>query len=262
MRFALRILSGMVGLLLVGCAGVSTTPTQEEVQTLAPTGKLRVGLYLGGPPNVVRNASGEMKGVGYELGKELARRLNVPFEPLVYPTVGAVVDGAKSREWDIACLTAIPEREPIMDFTAPFIAIEHGYLVSGASPIKTFAEVDRRGVRVGVPKGGALEPILVRNLRNAELIPGPGLVGVLEMLKSGRVDAFAANKANLFEMSDRLPGSRILDGRIAVDHISIAVVKGRSSAMPFLEKFVDDAKSKGLIKAAATRAGLRGAIEE
>jgi polar amino acid transport system substrate-binding protein len=102
----------------------------------------------------------------------------------------------------------------------------------------------------------------MRNIKNAQVVPGPGLAGVLEMLKSGKVDAFAANKANLFEMSDRLPGSRVLDGRIAVDHISIAVVKGRRSAIPFLETFVADARSKGLIKAASARAALRGAVDE
>ena len=30
------------------------SPTQDEVQALAPTGKLRAALYLGGPTNVVK----------------------------------------------------------------------------------------------------------------------------------------------------------------------------------------------------------------
>jgi polar amino acid transport system substrate-binding protein len=263
MRIARSIVPALVGLLVVGCVAAPTMPTADEVRTLAPTGKLRVGLYLGGPPNVIRDAaSGEMKGVGYELGRELARRLGVSFEPVVYQAIGALVEGAKSREWDIACITATTEREPIMDFTTPFLAIEHGYMVTGASPIKTIAEVDRAGIRVGVPKGGALEPILMRTLKHAQLVPGPGLMGVSDMLKSGKVDVFAANKANLFEMSDRLPGSRVLDGHYAVDHLSIAVTKGHRSAVPFLEKFIDEAKASGLVKSAAARAGLRGAVEE
>ena len=107
-----------------------------------------------------------------------------------------------------------------------------------------------------------MEGILVQTLKSAQLVPGPGLAGALEMLKSGQVDVFAANKANLFEMSDRMPGSRVLDGRIALDQMSIAIPKGRETALPYLEEFIRDAKSEGLLKASARRAGLRGAVEE
>jgi hypothetical protein len=34
------------------------------------------------------------------------------------------------------------------------------------------------------------------------------------MLKFGQMDVFAANKATLFELSDTLPGARVLGGRI------------------------------------------------
>ena len=72
-----------------------TAPTPEAQQALAPTGKLRVGLYLGGPSSVIREStSGEMKGVGFDLGRELARRMGVPFEPVVFPSIGALLDSA------------------------------------------------------------------------------------------------------------------------------------------------------------------------
>ena len=82
------------------------------------------------------------------------------------------------------------------------------------------------------------------------------------MLKSGKVDAFAANKANLFEISDRLPGSRVLAGRIGVDEITIALPKGREAGMAYVRKYLEDAKSEGLVKAAVQRAGLRGAVDK
>lgn len=43
------LMTAMLGLLLTGCAGISTAPTTEAWQALAPTGKLRVGLQLGNP---------------------------------------------------------------------------------------------------------------------------------------------------------------------------------------------------------------------
>src|SRR5437868_10400380 len=103
MRPAHWLITAILGLLLVGCAGISTAPTPEARQALAPTGPLRVGLQLGSPHNVIRDpATGEMKGVGFDLGNELALRMGVPFEPVFYPSVGAVLDGGKAGAWDVA----------------------------------------------------------------------------------------------------------------------------------------------------------------
>ena len=113
-------MTASLGLLLTGCAGMSTAPTPEARQALAPTGKLRVGLQLGSPHNVIRDpVSGEMKGVGFDLGKELARRMGVPFEPVLYPSVGALLDGGKSGAWDVAFVGFSPARAKEWDFTAP-----------------------------------------------------------------------------------------------------------------------------------------------
>src|SRR5262245_17066550 len=88
-----------------------TAPTPEARQALAPTGKLRVGLYLGGPSSVIREStSSEMKGVGFDLGRELAQRLGVPFEPVVFPSIGALLDSGKSGQWDVAFFAIGPAR--------------------------------------------------------------------------------------------------------------------------------------------------------
>jgi polar amino acid transport system substrate-binding protein len=58
-----------------------------------------------------------------------------------------------------------------------------------------------------------------------------------------------------------MPGSRVLDGRIGVDEVAIALPKGREAGMAYVGKYIDDAKSEGLIKAAVQRAGLRGAVD-
>ena len=66
----------VVGFLASGCATNASMPTQEERQALAPTGKLRVALYTGAPASIVQGATlDESKGVGLDLGRELARRL-------------------------------------------------------------------------------------------------------------------------------------------------------------------------------------------
>ena len=96
--------------------------------------------------------------------------------------------------------------------------------------------------------------------RNAVVVRGLGLPGALELVRSGRADVFASNKQNLFQMSDQLPGSRVLAGHYATDPLAMAIPKGRDIGAPYARKFIEDAKSEGLVKAAIERAGLRGAI--
>ncbi len=261
MRTTHSVMTAILGLVLTGCAGIHTAPTPEARHALAPTGKLRVGLNLGNPLSVTRDsASGETKGVGFDLGKELARRMGVPFEPVVYPSSEALFDGAKSGQWDVAFIAVNPARAKEFDITPPHLEIEFGYLVPSGSSISTVADVDRPGVRVAVGEKGGTDFFLSRALKNAVLVRGLGVAGALEMLKSGRADAFAANKANLFETSNQLPGSRVLDGRFATDPGAMAIPKGRDLGMAYARKFVEDAKSEGLVKAAIERAGIRGAV--
>ncbi len=261
MRTTHSLVTGILGLLLTGCAGISTAPTPEARQALAPTGKLRVGLQLGSPHNVVRNsASGEMKGVAFDLGRELARRMGVPFEPVLYPSVGALLESGKSGAWDVAFVGFSPERAKEWEFTALHLEIEFGYLVAGGSSISTMADVDRPGIRVAVQEKSQPDIFVSRTLKNAVVVRAPSLAGTLEMLKSGRADVIFSIKPSLFEVSNQLPGSRVLDDRPGVDPHAMAMPKGREPGVAYARKFIEDAKSEGLVKTAIERAGIRGAV--
>ena len=77
-------------LFLSGCASVQDAPTSEQRSALAPTGKLRVGFLSTTPIHATKDAaSGEFKGPAVDLGKEMARRIGVPFEPVPYASFPA-----------------------------------------------------------------------------------------------------------------------------------------------------------------------------
>ena len=259
MRTTHWLKTAILGLLLTGCAGISTAPTMEVRQALVPTGKLRVGLQLGNPLNVVRDAaSGETKGVGFDLGKELARRLGVPFEPVLYPSIGALLDGGKSDAWDVAFVGFSPARAMEWDFSALHLEVEFGYLVPGGSSISTMADMNPPGIRVAVQEKSGPDVFFSRTLKNAVMIRAPSNPGALEALKSGRADVMGGIKPILFELSNQLPGSRVLAGRPGIDPHAMAVPKGRDLGMAYARRFIEEAKSEGLVKAAIERAGLRG----
>ena len=261
MRSTHWLVIAIFGLELTGCATVHTPPTPEARQALAPTGKLRVGLQLGTPHNVIRDSvSGEMKGVGFDLGKELARRIGVPFEPVLYPSIGALLDSGKSGAWDIAFVGFSPERAKEWDFTALHLEVEFGYLIPGGSSISTMADVDRPGIRVAVQEKSGPDIFFSRTLKNAVVIRASSNPGALELLKSGRADVMGSIKPTLFEMSDQLPGSQVLNGRPGIDPHAMAMPKGRDLGVAYARKFVEDAKSEGLVKAAIERVEMRGAV--
>src|SRR4029078_7069428 len=172
----------VVGLLIAGCASVASAPAQEDRQALAPTGRLRVALYTGAPASIVQGATlDESKGVGFDLGKELARRIGVPFEPVVYPSPGAIMGGLKSGEWDLAFFGPTPERDSVLNFTEPLLVIEHGYLVPAGSTISTIDAFDRPGVRIGAPQGVSVNAFLKRALKNATVVASASVPAGEEM---------------------------------------------------------------------------------
>ena len=242
-------------------ANAQSLPAPEVLETLAPAGKLRAALYLGGPTNVIVDPmTGEMSGVGYEIGEELARRLRVTYEPVIYQTPKLLVDDVNSGNWDVAFIARSSSREEIMNFTEIYLSLEQGFLVLADSPIETMSDVDRPGIRVGVPAGGSVIPRVERVLTDEELVE-VGMPNAAALMTSGAVDVFSANKGNLFAISDQLPGSRVLDGHFTVDEFALGTAKGREIAMPFVREFIKDVKLEGLVEAAGKRAGVRGAIE-
>jgi len=257
----LVLAAGMIAQAPNGRANTVAQIAPDVRQALAPGGKLRVGVYPGSPTSMIRDrASGETKGLAYELGQEFARRLNIPFEPVEFTQIADVLDALKQGAVDFTVTNASPARAKDVDFTAPILGVELGYLVPPRSSIATLADVDRPGVRVGVTAGGSSHATLQREFKHATVVPSPSVAAAVEMLADGRVDAYATNKAILFEMSDQSPGSRVLDGRWGIEVFAIGIPKGREVAMPAVRRFADEARSQGLVKRAAERAGLRGTV--
>jgi polar amino acid transport system substrate-binding protein len=252
----------VLSLWLAGCADFSPAPAADVQRMLAPSGKLRVGVYLGGPSSAVRNAeTGELSGVAHDLGRELARRLDVPFEPVIYRRSAEIIDALKAGGIDAGFVTLTPARAKDIDFSTPYLQIENGFLVPAGSGAKSQADVDRPGMRVAVLGGGTSDIALTRELKNAAIVRAAGINGGIELLRLAQADAFGAQKTILFEMSRQLPGSRVLDDRFTVERHAIGIPKGREAGKFFIEAFAADVRNNGLVRALVEKAGLRGTLE-
>ncbi len=226
---------------------------------IAPSGVLRVGLYPGSPNSFIPGLTTEGdKGVGFELGQALAQRLGIAFKPVIYKMNGDVLAAARANQIDFLLANATPPRAAYLAFTQPVLRIEQGYLVSPHSKIMHKDFIDQPGIKVGVSAGSTSESVLPQILKHAKIFAVQNLQEAAEKIRTGELDAFATNKAILFELCDQLAGSHVLEGAWGIEKISIGIPIERHVALPYIQVFADDLQKNLFIKQAAARAGLRG----
>ena len=226
---------------------------------LAPTGKLRVGINYGNPVLAKRDPrSGDLSGVAVDLARELGKRVNVPVELVPFESAGKMFDAVKTGAWDAAFLAIDPGRADQIDFTAPYIEIEGTYLVPAGSPLHAIADVDRKGVRIGISSGSAYDLFLSRSIQHAELIRATDPNGAFQLILEGKVDVVAGVRQHLVANAKKLPGSRVLDGRFMAIQQALGIVKGRTAGAKYLCEFIEEVKALGLVAQAIEKAGVSG----
>jgi polar amino acid transport system substrate-binding protein len=229
---------------------VSTVPS-DVVKDLAPTGKLRVAINLG---NIVLaqkdEATGKPKGITVDLARELGARLGVPVELFPFDAAGKTFEALKAGSLDIVFLAIEPVRAAEIAFSPPYVIIEGVYLVPNDSTLKTVADVDREGVRVGVNKGSAYDLFLTRTLKHATLVRGESGT---DLFMQDKLDAAAGVKQPLVAFAQSHPSVHVMDGRFMEIQQAMGTPRGRDAGARYLRSFVEEMKASGFVAEALTR---------
>jgi polar amino acid transport system substrate-binding protein len=225
---------------------------------LAPTGKLRVGINYGNFLLVTRHSDSEYTGIAVDLGRELGKRLGVPVDLVAFATAGKLADAVKAGAWDVAFLGNEPQRAGDIAFSPAYLEIEAGYLVPAGSPIKTMADVDKKGVRIAVAVNSAYDLYLSRSLKHATLVRVQGIQASYDIFVKDKLEVLAGLKPRLVTDAETLPGSRVLEGRFTVVQQSVGTPQGRPAAAKYLSEFAKDIKMSGLVAQAIARHAVRG----
>jgi polar amino acid transport system substrate-binding protein len=234
-------------------------PAPAVIADLAPTGKLRLGINYSNFLLTAKDpVTGEGRGIAIDLGRELGRRLGVPVEVVGYPSPGELADAAGKGVWDVGFLGAEPKRANEIDFTAAYVEIEATYLVPPDSPLQSIADVDREGVRVAVPAKSAYELYLSRTLKHAKLVLEQGADNAFKRFVGDKLEALAGLKPRLVTDHDKLPGSRIMEGRFTAVQQAAGTPKGRAAGAAYLREFIEDVKATGLVARTIEKNGVRG----
>jgi len=247
-------------LLSVAACSPSETPLELAVQDLAPTGTLRAAINVGNPILAHEDlASGELRGLSVDLSRELAARLGVPLELLLYRSAGAVVQDATTGAWDVAYNAIDPTREEIIRYTAPYLTIAGAYLVRDESSIRVNTDVDRDDTTVVVATGSAYDLFLTRELQQAELVRVPTSPEVVDRFLEGSFDVAAGVRQQLEADADRIPGLRLFEESFMEIRQAMAIPRSRGDAgANYVEEFIEDMKSLDAIAEALARYGIEG----
>ncbi len=129
------------------------------------------------------------------------------------------------------------------------------------SPIETFADADRRGIRIGAITGNAVDLFLNRTLESAELVDlarGTSDEEATRVLLAGEIDAYAANKQRLATVVASEPRVRVLDGSVLPVEQSIVVAQQNEPVVSQLDRFIDDLRASGYLLEIVDRYRLAG----
>ena len=227
----------------------------DVLKDLAPAGTLRASINLG---NIVlaQGTPDNPAGVTPELARELAKRLGVPSALTCFDGAGKAFDAMKAGQVDIVFLAIEPVRAAEIEFTAPYVIIEGVYMVPKNSPLKSPADVDQPGIRVGVNQLSAYDLFLTRNLKNATLVRSAD--GAATFVKE-KLDAAGGVKQSLQKFIAQNPGVRLIDERFMEIQQAMGCAKGKTAGAAYLRSFIEEMKANGFVADALKRSGQHDA---
>jgi polar amino acid transport system substrate-binding protein len=236
----------------------SAVAREDDVKELAPTGKLRVALVFAPEKSiffVVKAGDGKPQGVTADIAGALAQATRLPLETVLFPNSGLATDAVESGAVDVSFMPVDEERKRRVAFGPNYVLGESTYMVTAALPAKTVEEVDRAGVRViGIANTTTIRAA-ARTLKNTSVSPLPSVAEAVAMMREGKADAFALSRDSLPTYLQQVPGSRITDGVFQQIGIAIAVAKGNEARLAAVTRFMNEAKTNGVVRKALDGAG-------
>jgi polar amino acid transport system substrate-binding protein len=243
----------------ISTSSIAQQTSDPRIADIQRAGELRVGIGLGVLMQAIKNpATGELRGAALELAKSLATRMGVKLVLVEYPRPGAVMEGLRTKAWDVAFLVFDPERASVVDFSNIFLQSDLTYLTGPGSKIRSSADADQAGVRIATPRGDGSDLFLTRMLKHAELIRTEGHAAAVDLVRNGGADGKASPRFVLATELPSVPGGKILEGGFNVISYAAIVPKGQAARLAYINEFVEDAKTSGLVARTIDSLGLQG----
>jgi polar amino acid transport system substrate-binding protein len=228
---------------------------------VAPTGTLRAAYLSGNPAQAIKDpATGTVRGVAVDLARELARRHSVEVSLIGVATPQDVIEAVQGGTADVGFVAYNPERAGPVAFSQPYMLVQQTFVVSQDSTIRSIADIDRPNQKIGARKGDSIALYLARTLKRAQLVntAQAGAAEIKQMLVSGQLDAFGANRQRLSDVLPEVTGLRLLPDDLYGVEQTLIVPTGKPDVLTLVNQFIDDLRRSGFLQSSIERSGVVG----
>jgi ABC-type amino acid transport substrate-binding protein len=239
-------------------------PSAAALKQLAPDDVLTVAINTGNGNVGTFNANtGVISGTGVDLACRLAAQLGLPLQ-LIKEDQNSLATNFPLNKWNIGIAansvsSSVALLSPPPQFANSYIGVEVTYVVAMASTIKTVADVDNPGVKIGYVIGSAADNYLHANVKFATLQGFATLGAAQTSLKSkGGVTTVITGRPALVNFVTANPTFRVLSDYAFFDDSAPFMHQGNQDAVCFLSDYVEAAKTSGLIAQAIVRTAALG----
>lgn len=206
---ARRVFS-MVGAIIAASVAISEAgaqpapaPLPPRLETMRARGEMAVCIWSEYFGISFRNPrTNELEGLDIDMARALAQRLNLRVR-FVETSFLAFTDRLEAGDCDIAMMGVgiTPARAQRVAFSRPVMSSPlYGVIQRGNTRVRSWADIDQRGIVAAVAAGTAAEPLMRQALRRAELmVVTPPRTREAEVL-AGRADVFITDYAYAHRM--------------------------------------------------------------
>ena len=200
-------------------------------------------------------ASGELGGITVDLARELGKRLGVPVELIEFRAAGKSFEAMAKGELDVAFFAIEPKRAAEVTFSPPYVVVDGAYMWLKDSPLKTPADVDRPGIRVGTSLNSAYDLFLTRTLKNATIVRAKvgGGQASIDLFYAEKPDVAAGVRQSFDAQAKKDPNVRVMEQPFMQIQQAMGVPPGRPAAARYVRDFIEEMKKNGFVAAGLKR---------
>ena len=228
---------------------------------LAKGDMIRAAYLASNPAQALKDpATGQPRGVVPDLVRELERTRGVKVTLIGKPNPQGVIDAVRNGEAEIGFVAYNPERAGPVEFTKPYLLVNQTFMVKNDSPIKSIADIDHQGRKLGATRADSIALYLRRTLKQGTLLEldDTSQNTIERMLQDGAIDAYGSNRQRLTDWSKTAKGVRLLPDDLYGVEQAIIVPGGRKEALDAANQFIDEVRKSGFLKASADKSGVVG----
>ena len=229
---------------LTALPAAAQAPAQDRLAAVLKSGVLRVGITQDTPPLSMSKPDGSVEGLDIDMLDSLSKAMGVKIV-LVKTSLAVLLDSLQRDTFDISLGggSVTYERAKLATFSKPYMHIGKLLMIRAADrdKYKSFADLDRPGLKIAYNQGGVNDRFVHANFKQATPVGFASNALATPALIGSEVDAQVSDStAGLYDVKE---DSRLalIDPDHPIDPIFLAVLmhRGDQSMADFINVWID-----------------------